>query len=998
MINIKSHVSNKNIQKQFNELDSLNLKERFYYGIISESVPDKKDSPLAVTVAKNTFYIYAGVSTGKDSSQDYLSILYEKEDGSLAKEVIPQGVTTWQYGDIPYETAVSISNCLASKYGNYLYSYVENDSVVAITMSGNTYITIFSPSRRLNIRSSSSLQINKGTVVFPDGNKLSLDKEVPFDFTIEDAVEGDEFRILLKYKFVPASYGENLFGESEIKSYTFDALENCIVFEKVDEGQLEDDEVCLGIVKIINGAVTIVDSNGHLYTYNRPWFSAKDVEHRNELGSSKVTKNNPHGIGYNDIDPDNTLHNRLLDNGIVISKPAHIQDCSGVYIEEKLSVGNILIDENNTFKLPSSDPDKSYYPMYHKLSYYPNQILGIYNENDEEVSYKHIKGTCYLLVEDKLENITVKYLTTKTASSNIDYSQGIVINSLDKNDLLLSEGKNVTQFDTLLNLFHKNINGYYVVGIDKNGNLISNPEIKINNNLEIDSDNINDVSSISRAKIYLYNTDSKFDLRCPTSGIDFEATEEFNLSKTNASFLINSNNESELFRESYISPSYNNYKEISEDSQTTIPRTDKLVKDYIKIILSTPDGNNVNVKKLNIEDYGVVNSSRRTITLNIDSESKKLLGLKGLIKIKNYTEATAPFVNINYDSTLLKTFEGESKEITYIPIDWKYDSVLSPIDIFTNLITLTFSENLYGAYILDINLNLIYDECVNRYFLTQEEDDGNQVSRVLYDPYTEYGDSVIKIGDEIYIKKEDVVYNEDDLFKATSSNSNVVVSLDDYEGKEVTFNFVATKSYTPATEETEEITKVILNDSAKNISVEILSEGTEYSISDNYEGILLSIPSFSAINTGDTVNIVVKRKIDSEKFPIINNLKTNSDFKVEVSIYGESNGESITETLVFDSDFREQDPFNYKLTENAFESISKYTIDSRNTNGNILILTFPISNYANPCNISFMQFTQDNTITKYIDSRICVPKIDDSIIDRNDIYDMLNTSPIIDLI
>lgn len=872
MIDTKVHISNSLVKKQFEELDTNNLKQRFYYGIVSDVNTEDDNSSLHLSIQKRVFYV--SINPVEAESVEDCLVIVRINNGILEKTKYYSG-DGWSYKESAEDTAISISQFL-NNFEN-MTSYVEDSQVILTTYDSS--INIRAEGKKISSFASSRLGISTGSVIFKDGNSLTLNKEAYFDFEwTSNYSDGDIFRVLIRYKLVDTEKDFDIFGEEQVKRVDFDSLENSIVVEVASGEEPADNEICIGILKLEKGIIKIVDTNGHHFPYSRPWFSPKDVMHRSYKGSSKVTKSNPHGIGYNDIDSNNTLHNRLMDNGIIVSSPVSVQDCSGILIQETLYANNIIIDDNDSFNLENKS-------RYYKMSYCPNQILGIYDLEGNEIYLEHIKQTPYLIVED-VRDIKIVYLATKTAYSNIDYTQGIKLDSVSDTDVLFSEGKCIKNLDNDVSVFHKNINGFYVIDIDKKGVVKSNPLVQVNNSLDVDSSDFLGVDSNSRLKVYLYDTDSKFSLKCPDTGVSYVAPKEYNIVKTNASYIENANGNHTLYKESFVSPSFNTFKE--EKSEYITINLSKNVQDI-----------NENKERISINDFGSLKYGK-TYKGNVNGSNKKLLKIKALIKARNVSNNVSVYFNFNGYSVTANLNKGPISSFTL-------EKEVLEIGIFTNTFEVRFASD-STAFITKFELELVYDTIENRYFISQEEDDGEVVTRLLYDPYKIYpADEVITSGSTVLIKRSCIEYG--------------------YKSEDK-------------------------------------SDTTVYSISDS--------------------------------FPIVTNLKTNSNFKVELSIYGESNGESIVEDMVFDYDFREQEPFNYKLSNNSFDKITKYTISSKNAQGNILILSYPVSNYHNPCNVSTMHFREDNTITKYQDARICVPKIEDSIISRDDIECLENSYDILD--
>jgi len=68
------------------------------------------------------------------------------------------------------------------------------------------------------------------------------------------------------------------------------------------------------------GWVISIDHTNDNYTWNRPWFSAQDVEHRAKLGSGTVTDENAHGLAFDNLSSGEFSYLQLLlDHGMILA-------------------------------------------------------------------------------------------------------------------------------------------------------------------------------------------------------------------------------------------------------------------------------------------------------------------------------------------------------------------------------------------------------------------------------------------------------------------------------------------------------------------------------------------------------------------------------------------------------------------------------------------------------------------------------------------------------
>lgn len=876
-LNTHVRVTNKQIKEQFDEIDSGNSKIRGSYGIVSDTMPNKKDSPLAVNILiqKVSLQVIQKVSYVHDT--DVIVFSYVGNDGNIQtaylreKENPADNSTEWKYKEDSHETISSIRNAILALAANSLSTYVVNDGSTLI-IYGVTNESGFNVENNSNNAISSyqaiNVSVNEGTVVFPNGNALDIESAI-LEFP-SALLEGNNDMIMLcvKYDLVDDEVGTNEFGEEEVKTTK---VVSSLEFEDADK-DLDDNTVCIAVVKVFNNSIHLVDVEGHTYSYNRPWFSPKDVAHRNNVGTAKITQNNPHGIDYDDIDSDNTLHNRLLNDGLILTKPTRVQDIAGLFIVEHISGDSIVPDVDGVL---SSYRVRNKSVRYYCLKYKPTHIHKIIRESDQQEIYlKWVENTPYLLCDGiNSDDIAVFYSYAQTAQPVIQKTQGVLLNSLYKDDVIFSEGKNVRDFNNTVDIFHKtNIDRYFFVNIDKSGNIETNPKVLVSNTLDMESGDSSSIRERSRLAVFLYNTKCSCELEAPTTGVKYKSNSELNISKANTSYSVNGSAYTP-YLDSYTSPAINVFEEVEENEWLEIDMSN----DYSNGVRVS---NSLHVKKnvINKDSVGFY-SSQFTMPINIKKGTAT--SVTGYIVVTGNSSSVSANLQAQGNQYYLFQETCGDTRVNYIKIDSKIPvNHRSESDLYYLTI-----ESSGSFYVQEIHLEINYDEVRTRYFITQKEDDNKEVTRLLYDSTKEYrtytSEFLIVEGTTLKIKKSVILY--DYLEEA---------SIRDY--------------FFP-----------------------------EYSV------------------------------------------KSNGDFNVNITVYGEANDESVSETVEFDDTFREQYGCNFKILNNAFTSVNKYTINNATTEGSVLILAYPLSNYLNPARIMYANY-ESNTINDYRDIRLCVPTIHNS--------------------
>jgi hypothetical protein len=141
--------------------------------------------------------------------------------------------------------------------------------------------------------------------------------------------------------------------------------------------------VVIGIVSIIQtaggGLALSIDLSQSVYSYNRPWFSIKDIQHRSYVGSGTVTTQNPHGTSTNDLTVAGNvgLFQGLSDTGIIVSRDYQINKMTGALrCSESVPLNRILTDSDGSVTARSSYGSVG--GLYVNLLGFPTRLGSIY--------------------------------------------------------------------------------------------------------------------------------------------------------------------------------------------------------------------------------------------------------------------------------------------------------------------------------------------------------------------------------------------------------------------------------------------------------------------------------------------------------------------------------------------------------------------------------------------------------------------------------------------
>lgn len=123
-----------------------------------------------------------------------------------------------------------------------------------------------------------------------------------------------------------------------------------------------DNSVVLAVITVrqspTTGALTLsFDLSRDTYSFNRPWFSTVDVEHRSRIGSGAVSDNNPHGLTLQDLSSAGlTLYQQLKPSGGVVAKDFTYYGYPGTFCTETISLSRLTPDYTGAITASAGAP------------------------------------------------------------------------------------------------------------------------------------------------------------------------------------------------------------------------------------------------------------------------------------------------------------------------------------------------------------------------------------------------------------------------------------------------------------------------------------------------------------------------------------------------------------------------------------------------------------------------------------------------------------------
>lgn len=203
-----------------------------------------------------------------------------------------------------------------------------------------------------------------------------------------------------------------------------------------------DSMVVLGVVIWSDSDVPLLITDGsNGYTWNRPWFSACDIEHRSYVGSGTPTVSNPHGLGLNDLAVGRLKpYDQLTNSGMILSMAKSVPGIPGFICNDTFAPTSIKLDTNGSITKRSwfSRPGR----MYVELTATPNVVFRAY-AGDQEIAVDWITGTRYVLLcieERPTLDLTIIYNRTATGSVQKYDNTSIVFAPVADDDIVITNG------------------------------------------------------------------------------------------------------------------------------------------------------------------------------------------------------------------------------------------------------------------------------------------------------------------------------------------------------------------------------------------------------------------------------------------------------------------------------------------------------------------------------------------------------------------------------
>lgn len=256
------------------------------------------------------------------------------------------------------------------------------------------------------------VSVSVGAVVCPNGTIVQLSSAV-FDTQLARTNLDDVVVVFLENEIIP-------YGESRVSKYNVpgqvrtiqnpDSLRSALLSEynnsSIFSSARKENVVVIAVIKVVSSSTTIsgldlsIDYSNVTYSFNRPWFSIVDSEHRSSKGSGLVSPTNPHGNSINDFSTGAVpFYAQFLPYGKIVAKDYDIKGRSGYACIETISPFSILTDSDGSIT------SGSYFggvagTKYIHLAAYPASVNSFHlvSHKSRAIAFDWIVGTNIVVV------------------------------------------------------------------------------------------------------------------------------------------------------------------------------------------------------------------------------------------------------------------------------------------------------------------------------------------------------------------------------------------------------------------------------------------------------------------------------------------------------------------------------------------------------------------------------------------------------------------------
>lgn len=223
-----------------------------------------------------------------------------------------------------------------------------------------------------------------------------------------------------------------------------------------------------------------IDHSRRSFSFNRPWFTPVDIEHRSQLGSGVQTPRNPHALSLNDVSATAglTIFNLLLDHGMIVAKEKNYAGVPGKLCEEVVPNAALELDALGTITGYIN-------ARFLRLSRFPYLVMRATDAATQTLDFApvHIpsQNLVFFLNNDELigQDIFLRYISISAAEPPTDASPTIFnIRQPESQEAAIASGNAINAFSTTSLSFEDAgpIPSEFLIYVDGSGDIRRYPE------------------------------------------------------------------------------------------------------------------------------------------------------------------------------------------------------------------------------------------------------------------------------------------------------------------------------------------------------------------------------------------------------------------------------------------------------------------------------------------------------------------------------------------
>jgi hypothetical protein len=375
------------------------------------------------------------------------------------------------------------------------YGVVDDEDPTSATAGGGRPLAVSA-----NLENQLNVDINAGLGVTKSGMWMLL-PEIARNVALEDTNFSIPNVVYLQYILVdgPTEVNDDLvpvvtFFERPEDDDTV-AVDFAIGVQTVenylalDPATLED-RVPLAIVTVsssvdpdtaVASTVLQIDHTQGTYSWNRPWFSAVDVEHRSKLGSGEQTDSNIHAVGLNEVSVGRWNPISLqIPHGMVVGRAQTVEKVPGYRCTASIPGSEVLVDDGSgTYTGFPNSP-------YIELPYFPAKVGRVLLQSSSDdypaIQIKETKRVAFPNNVTPANDTLTAYFTRvegcepPPGKNETSFSTN---NPVTDEELVLAGGNAHTALASTQETFGDSYQFpmKYVIFVDGDGNLMRTPQV-----------------------------------------------------------------------------------------------------------------------------------------------------------------------------------------------------------------------------------------------------------------------------------------------------------------------------------------------------------------------------------------------------------------------------------------------------------------------------------------------------------------------------------------